>query len=66
MLYEVITNGFTITSEGTANVPTAFVAEFGFGMPVLAACGPGELTAAAGRQGAQRAGEICQREVDVV
>jgi len=28
-------NGFTITSEGTANVPTAFVAEFGFGMPVL-------------------------------
>jgi len=28
-------NGFSITSEGTANVPTAFVAEFGSGKPVL-------------------------------
>lgn len=28
-------NGFKITSEGTANVPTAFVAEFGSGKPVL-------------------------------
>ena len=28
-------NGFTITSEGTANVPTAFVAEYGEGEPKL-------------------------------
>ena len=28
-------NGFTITSEGTGGVPTAFVAEFGSGKPVL-------------------------------
>ena len=27
--------GFTITSKGTANVPTAFVAEWGVGSPVL-------------------------------
>ena len=27
--------GFTITSKGTANVPTAFVAEWGAGAPVL-------------------------------
>ncbi|HEX7737185.1 MAG TPA: amidohydrolase [Ktedonobacteraceae bacterium] len=29
------TGGFTITSRGTANVPTAFVAEWGAGSPVL-------------------------------
>jgi aminobenzoyl-glutamate utilization protein B len=29
------TEGFTITSKGTANVPTAFVAEWGAGSPVL-------------------------------
>jgi aminobenzoyl-glutamate utilization protein B len=28
-------NGFKITSEGTAGVPTAFIAEFGSGKPVL-------------------------------
>lgn len=28
-------NGFAITSEGTANVPTAFVSEFGSGKPIL-------------------------------
>jgi aminobenzoyl-glutamate utilization protein B len=27
--------GFTITSKGTAGVPTAFIAEFGFGTPIL-------------------------------
>lgn len=28
-------NGFTITSEGTAGIPTAFIAEFGSGKPIL-------------------------------
>ena len=32
---ELKENGFKITSEGTSGVPTAFVAEFGSGKPVL-------------------------------
>jgi aminobenzoyl-glutamate utilization protein B len=28
-------NGFKITSEGTSGVPTAFIAEYGFGTPIL-------------------------------
>ena len=28
-------NGFTITSKGTAGIPTAFIAEYGSGTPVL-------------------------------
>lgn len=28
-------NGFTIASEGTAGVPTAFIAEYGSGTPIL-------------------------------